>query len=56
MRRRKFSEQDPVRTVKLSDWMKQRVPEAQATHGPSFVAALNALDASVASQLQTMLQ
>jgi hypothetical protein len=48
--------QDPVRTVKLSTWTKERLQEAHAVHGAALEAAAAALPASVSESMRAMLK
>lgn len=53
-RKRQLSENDPVRTLKLSTWAKDQFQQAEQLHGPSLGAAINALGGPVADSLRAM--
>jgi len=56
-RTKALHERDPVNTLKLSDVVKATLPQASAAHGGNlFNQALNALDPSLATQLQAILR
>ena len=56
-RTKALHERDPVNTLKLSDMVKATLPQASAAHGGNvFNDALNALDPSLAGQLQAVLR
>ena len=56
-RTKSLHERDPVNTLKLGDMVKATLPQASAAHGGNvFNDALNALDPTLAGQLQAILR
>lgn len=53
-RKRQLVENDPVRTVKLSAWVKEQFQQAERVHGQNLSNAINALGAPVADPLRAM--
>lgn len=45
---------DPVRTVKLSAWTKERIQQAHQVHGAALAQAVAAIPPEVSAQLQAM--